>query len=132
MNICVDDQEQPQYTDQQTKLLLKVIQDFRFVQQLKSFTESDLIELLKCFYFVRLKPGQRVYDKGDKIDKFVLILSGKIGIYYLELAKLKQAAKIPGRVVLCCQQDIKKRKQARDSKKSSHNLPVNAVVQTTT
>jgi CRP-like cAMP-binding protein len=48
-----------------------------------------MVELLKCFYFSRIKPGQRIYDKGDKIDKFVLILSGKVAIYYLELARLK-------------------------------------------
>ncbi len=56
---------------------------------MKNFTESDLVELLKCFYAVRVKPGQRIYDKGDKIDKFVVILTGKIGIYYLEQSKLK-------------------------------------------
>lgn len=65
-----------------------------------------MVELLKCFYFSRIKAGHRIYDKGDKIDKFVIILSGKIAIYYLELVRLKQAAKVPGKLVLCCEKDI--------------------------
>jgi hypothetical protein len=60
-----------------------MLDDMRFTKTLKNFTDSDKVELMKQFRIQKVLPGQRIFDqKSEKIDRFALILRGKVGIYY--------------------------------------------------
>jgi len=56
-------------------------------------------------------PGQRVFGYSEKIDSYVLILKGKIGIFYPETAAIKIASCYYNRIVCCSEVEAKRRIQ---------------------
>lgn len=52
-----------------------------------------------------------MFGNTEKIDRFALILKGKIGIFYPDRDAIKTANKTPGRVVLCAETDIENKKK---------------------
>ena len=67
------------------KTILRVMEDLRFMKTLKTFTIDDKQEMIKCFKFYRLQAGKRLFGKDQKLDRYILILKGKVGIYFQEL-----------------------------------------------
>jgi len=67
------------------KTILRVMEDLRFMKTLKNFTIYDKQEMIKCFKFYRLQAGKRLFGKDLKLDRYILILKGKVGIYFQEL-----------------------------------------------
>ena len=55
------------------------------MKTLKNFTIYDKQEIIKCFKFNRLQAGKRLFGKDLKLDRYILILKGKVGIYFQEL-----------------------------------------------
>jgi len=55
------------------------------MKTLKNFTIDDKQEMIKCFKFYRLQAGKRLFGKDQKLDRYILILKGKVGIYFQEL-----------------------------------------------
>ena len=78
-------------SESQHSLMLKVMDEMRFMQGLKDFTDNDKLDIFRCFKLERLVPGQRVFGQSDKIDFFAVILKGKVGIYYPDHLKVKLA-----------------------------------------
>ena len=58
--------------------------------------------MVRCFELVEVPAAHRFYER-DYLDKFCLILKGKVGVFYPE-AELKEARKYEKRVVLCNEQ----------------------------
>lgn len=46
--------------------------------------------MAKGFKIKRLSAGERIYQSLDKLDTFNVIIKGKVGIFYPDLAKIKQ------------------------------------------
>ena len=88
-----------------------MLNDLRFMQALKGFTDSDKVELLKCFKLQKAMPGQRIYGASEKIDKFALVLKGKVSIWYPDKEMLKAANKTPGRICVCAETEIEAKRR---------------------
>ena len=48
-----------------------------------------------------VEAGHRFFTSSDKIDSFVLIITGKVGIFYPDPQLVKEAAQFFGRLVIC-------------------------------
>ena len=60
-------------------------------------------------------PGQRIFDqKSEKIDRFALILKGKVGIFYPDQTQVKNCMKTPNRTVVCAETEIEITKKRRE------------------
>jgi len=49
----------------------------------------------------KVEAGQRFFSSNDKIDSFVLIIKGKVGVFYPDPTLVKEAAQFFGRLVIC-------------------------------
>lgn len=76
-----------------------LFEQMKFYKSLVSFTDQDLLDLCRCFELVEVSAGERFYDK-NYLDRFCLILKGKVGVFYPEV-ELREAMKYEKRVVLC-------------------------------
>lgn len=70
------------------KKISTVMEDLRAMKTLTNFTTCDKQEMFKCFKFYRLQAGKRLFGKDQKLDRYILILKGKVGIYFQELQQL--------------------------------------------
>lgn len=70
--------------------ILSLIEEVRFMQNMKQFEESDLLYLAKEFKLRHIPAGSRVYSSYDKLESFNLIISGNMGIFYIDQHKMRQ------------------------------------------
>jgi hypothetical protein len=94
--------------DEQFKKMLFILEQTRFYKTLDHFAETDMLDLFRSFELRKVKPGFRFFESTDKLDSFVLVLRGKIGIFYPEI-QLKEAVKHDHRVVCCNEADVRRK-----------------------
>ena len=68
---------------------MSMVDELSFMKQLKHFTFSEKVELLKLFKLKKINAGSRFFTDSDRIDCFNLILKGKVGIFYPDSVKIK-------------------------------------------
>lgn len=76
--------------DEHFKKMQYIFEQTRFYKTLDHFSETDMLDLLRCFELKKVRPGFRFFEPEDTLDSFVLILKGKVGIFYPE-SGLKEA-----------------------------------------
>ncbi len=71
-------------TVSEQKEVLGLIDEVRFMQNMKQFEEQDLLDFAKEFKLRHIPAGSRVYSSYDKFESFNLIISGNMGIFYID------------------------------------------------